>query len=59
MLRGKLLNEREKRIRPVWTTRSGRLERPDDAALANAGAQLGEAGWIGMAAQAFRLSPQP
>ena len=56
MLRGKLLKEREKRIRPglddkVLADWNGLMI----AALANAGALLGEPGWIGMAARAFRF----
>jgi uncharacterized protein YyaL (SSP411 family) len=56
MLRGKLLEEREKRIRPglddkVLADWNGLMI----AALANAGALLGEPGWIEMAARAFRF----
>jgi uncharacterized protein YyaL (SSP411 family) len=56
MLRGKLLDEREKRIRPglddkVLADWNGLMI----AALANAGALLGEPGWIEMAARAFRF----
>ena len=56
MLRGKLLEEREKRIRPglddkVLADWNGLMI----AALANAGALLGEPGWIAMAARAFRF----
>jgi uncharacterized protein YyaL (SSP411 family) len=54
MLRSKLLKEREKRIRPglddkVLADWNGLTI----AALANAGALLGESGWIDMAAKAF------
>jgi uncharacterized protein YyaL (SSP411 family) len=54
MLRGKLLKERDKRIRPglddkVLADWNGMMI----AALANGGALLGEAGWIAMAARAF------
>jgi uncharacterized protein YyaL (SSP411 family) len=54
MLRGKLLKEREKRIRPglddkVLADWNGLMI----AALANGGALLGESGWIDMAARAF------
>ena len=54
MLRGKLLKEREKRIRPglddkVLADWNGMMI----AALASGGALLGEAGWIAMAARAF------
>ena len=56
MLRGKLLEERDKRIRPglddkVLADWNGLMI----AALANAGALLGEPGWIEMAARAFRF----
>jgi uncharacterized protein YyaL (SSP411 family) len=56
MLRGKLLKEREKRIRPglddkVLADWNGMMI----AALANAGALLGESAWIAMAARAFSL----
>ena len=56
MLRGKLLTEREKRIRPglddkVLADWNGLMI----AALANAGALLGESGWIDMARRAFAL----
>ncbi len=56
MLRGKLLKEREKRVRPglddkVLADWNGMMV----AALANAGALLGEPGWIAMAARAFRF----
>ena len=56
MLRGKLLDEREKRIRPglddkVLADWNGLMI----AALANAGALLGESGWIEMGARAFRF----
>jgi uncharacterized protein YyaL (SSP411 family) len=56
MLRGKLLEQREKRIRPglddkVLADWNGLMI----AALANAGALLGEPGWIVMAARAFRF----
>jgi len=37
----------------------GRLNGLMIAALANAGAQLAKAGWIGMAHKPFGLSPQP
>jgi uncharacterized protein YyaL (SSP411 family) len=54
MLRGKLLKEREKRIRPglddkVLADWNGLMI----AALASAGALLGESGWIAMASRAF------
>ncbi|MEJ0074063.1 MAG: thioredoxin domain-containing protein [Alphaproteobacteria bacterium] len=54
MLRGKLLKEREKRIRPglddkILADWNGLMI----AALANAGALLGERAWITMAARAF------
>jgi len=56
MLRGKLLKEREKRIRPglddkVLADWNGLMI----AALANAGTLLAERGWIDMAARAFRF----
>src|SRR5206468_2786917 len=56
VLRGKLLKERDKRIRPglddkVLADWNGLMI----AGLANAGALLGEAGWIVMAARAFRF----
>ncbi len=56
MLRGKLLMEREKRIRPglddkILADWNGLMI----AALANAGALAGEARWIMMAARAFRF----
>jgi uncharacterized protein YyaL (SSP411 family) len=56
VLRGKLLKEREKRIRPglddkVLADWNGLMI----AALANAGTVLGEAAWIEMAARAFRF----
>jgi uncharacterized protein len=56
MLRGKLLKEREKRVRPglddkVLADWNGLMI----AALANAGALLGETAWIGMAARAYRF----
>jgi uncharacterized protein len=56
MLRGKLLEQREKRIRPglddkVLADWNGLMI----AALANAGALLGEPGWIQTAARAFRF----
>jgi uncharacterized protein YyaL (SSP411 family) len=56
MLRGKLLKEREKRIRPglddkVLADWNGLMI----AALANAGALLGEPDWIAMAARPFRF----
>src|SRR3954463_13007741 len=56
LLRGKLLREREKRIRPglddkVLADWNGLMI----AALANAGALLGEAGWTEVAARAFRF----
>ncbi|PWB66938.1 MAG: thioredoxin domain-containing protein [Bradyrhizobiaceae bacterium] len=56
MLRGKLLNEREKRVRPgrddkVLADWNGLMI----AALANAGSLLREPGWIEMAARAFRF----
>ena len=56
MLRGKLLKEREKRIRPglddkILADWNGLMI----AALANAGALLGEGSWIAMAARAFRF----
>jgi uncharacterized protein YyaL (SSP411 family) len=55
-LRGKLLKEREKRIRPglddkILADWNGLMI----GALANAGAMLGEPGWIDMAARAFRF----
>jgi uncharacterized protein YyaL (SSP411 family) len=54
MLRGKLLTEREKRIRPglddkVLADWNGLMI----AALANAGAMTGQRGWIAMARRAF------
>ena len=54
MLRGKLLEQREKRVRPglddkVLADWNGLMI----AALANAGALMGEAGWIAMASRAF------
>jgi uncharacterized protein YyaL (SSP411 family) len=54
MLRGKLLKERDKRIRPglddkVLADWNGLMI----AALANGGALLGESGWIDMAVRAF------
>ena len=54
MLRGKLLEEREKRIRPglddkVLADWNGLMI----AALANAGASMGQGDWIDMAARAF------
>jgi uncharacterized protein YyaL (SSP411 family) len=54
MLRGKLLKEREKRIRPglddkILADWNGMMI----AALANVGALLGEPAWIAMAARAF------
>jgi uncharacterized protein YyaL (SSP411 family) len=54
MLRGKLLKEREKRIRPglddkILADWNGMLI----AALANSGALLSEPGWVAMAARAF------
>src|SRR5215216_507520 len=56
VLRGKLLEEREKRIRPglddkVLADWNGLMI----AALANAGALLGEPDWIAMGARAFRF----
>src|SRR5205085_2776238 len=56
LLRGKLQKEREKRIRPglddkVLADWNGLMI----SGLANAGALLGEPGWIGMAARAFRF----
>src|SRR5205085_9013703 len=56
LLRGKLLKQREKRIRPglddkVLADWNGLMV----AALANAGALLGEPDWIAMAARAFRF----
>ena len=56
VLRGKLLKEREKRIRPGLDDKAladwnGLMI----AALANAGALLGETTWIEMAARAFRF----
>jgi uncharacterized protein len=56
MLRGKLLKERDKRIRPglddkVLADWNGLMI----AALANAGALLGEPDWIAMAARAYRF----
>src|SRR5438128_1501449 len=56
MLRGKLLKQREKRVRPglddkVLADWNGLMI----AALANAGALLGEPSWIDMAARAFRF----
>src|SRR6185369_1417896 len=56
MLRGKLLNERVKRVRPglddkVLADWNGLMI----AALANAGALLGEGEWMAMAARAFRF----
>jgi hypothetical protein len=56
LLRGKLLKEREKRIRPglddkVLADWNGLMI----AALANAGALLGEGAWVEMAARAFRF----
>ena len=56
MLRGKLLKEREKRVRPglddkVLADWNGLMI----AALANAGALLGEPSWIEMGARAFRF----
>src|SRR3954467_15344261 len=54
ILRGKLLKERQKRIRPglddkILADWNGLMI----AALANGGALLGESGWIDMAAKAF------
>jgi uncharacterized protein YyaL (SSP411 family) len=54
LLRGKLLKERDKRIRPglddkVLADWNGLMI----AALANGGALLGESGWIALAAKAF------
>jgi uncharacterized protein YyaL (SSP411 family) len=56
MLRGKLLKERDKRIRPglddkVLADWNGLMI----AALANAGSLLGEGGWVAMAARAFQF----
>jgi hypothetical protein len=56
MLRGKLLTEREKRVRPglddkVLADWNGLMI----AALANAGILLGEEEWVRMAARAFRF----
>jgi uncharacterized protein len=56
MLRGKLLNERGKRIRPGLDDKTladwnGLMI----AALANAGSLLGEPGWIAIAGRAFRF----
>ena len=55
-LRDKLLSERDKRVRPglddkILADWNGLMI----AALANAGALLGEAGWIEMGARAFRF----
>jgi uncharacterized protein len=59
MLRGKLLIEREKRIRPglddkVLADWNGLMI----AALASGGAMLGESGWITLAARAFAFIAQ-
>src|SRR4029077_11409829 len=54
MLHGKLLNEREKRIRPGLDDKVlGDRQRLMIAALANAGSLLDEPDWIAIAARAF------
>jgi hypothetical protein len=56
LLRGKLLKEREKRIRPGLDDKAlGDWNGLMIAALANSGALLGEPGWTEMGSRAFRF----